>query len=62
MNPLLFMSQRLITNKADYAPGETVTIYGTHFEAGETVSIVISHIEPNMPLSYHSHELAFSKL
>ncbi|BBE20508.1 hypothetical protein AQPE_4701 [Aquipluma nitroreducens] len=48
----------VITNKADYAPGETVTIYGTHFEAGETVSIVISHIEPNMPLSYHSHELA----
>ena len=50
----------VITNKTDYAPGETVTIDGTHFEAGESVSIVISHIEPNMPLSYHSHELALA--
>ena len=42
------------TDKADYAPGETVQITGSGFLPGEKVSLLIIHIEPNF--IYHLHE------
>jgi hypothetical protein len=41
------------TDKADYAPGETVQIAGSGFLPGEYVSLLIIHIDPNF--IYHIH-------
>ena len=47
-------AQTVTTDKADYAPGETVQITGSGFMPGENVLFSIIHIEPNF--IFHSHE------
>ena len=47
-------AQTVTTDKADYAPGETVQITGSGFMSGENVLLSIIHIEPNF--IFHSHE------
>lgn len=49
------LGQTVTTDKLDYAPGETVMITGTGFLPGETILLEIEHIEPNMPVPFHSH-------
>ncbi|HSO87546.1 MAG TPA: hypothetical protein VLQ91_13405, partial [Draconibacterium sp.] len=39
-------AQSVVTDKLDYAPGETVYITGTHFQPYEDVLLTIVHIEP----------------
>lgn len=51
-------AQSVITDKLDYAPGETVYITGSHFQPYEDILLTIVHIEPNMPEEWHPHESA----
>ena len=44
--PAQASAQTIVTDKADYAPGEIVTVTGTGWLAGETVLLVF-HSEPN---------------
>ena len=50
-------AQTVSTDKADYAPGETVYINGTGFWPGEEVELFIEHIEPNLPDPWHTHDV-----
>lgn len=49
------LGQTVTTDKLDYAPGETVMITGTGFLSNETIVLEIEHIEPNMPVPFHTH-------